>query len=321
MKGKIQMNFEKYTSYFKSSNGVNDIAYYIYTPKSGEIKGVVQLIHGMCEYLTRYEPFAEYLCERGYAVAGHDHLGHGASVNSSDELGFFAEKNGWRYLVKDMVTFSGMMKKHFDGKPFFAVGHSMGSLVLRTALAKYGYMYDGAVIMDTISAGFGLDAALAAIEAIGKVKGKRSRSKLIDRIMFGFSNARIKSPETQYDWICTDMDVVRAYAEDPECTFVFTTQAMYDLVMLVKYVSAADWSAKLDRTLPVLVMGGSEDPVGEYGKCPRELFNCLVNADVQDVELKLYDGLRHELLNEKGKEEIYGDIYSWLENHVEKGEV
>ncbi|MBQ8825533.1 MAG: lysophospholipase [Oscillospiraceae bacterium] len=315
------MGFEKITGYFKSSNGVNDIAYYVYTPKTGGIKGVVQLVHGMCEYLTRYEPFAEFLCDRGYAVTGHDHLGHGASVNSDEELGFFAEKNGWRYLVKDMVTLSGMMKKRFEGKPFFIIGHSMGSLVLRTALTKYSHIYDGAVIMDTISAGLGINAALAGIEAIGKLKGKRSRSRLIDGILFGFSNARLKTPETRYDWICTDMNVVRAYAEDPKCTFLFTTQAMYDLAMMVKYVSAADWSAKTDKALPVLVMGGSEDPVGEYGKYPKELFNCLVNSGAQDVEFKLYDGLRHELLNEVGKEEIFGDIYSWLESHVEKGVV
>ena len=315
------MDFNKFTGYFKSSNGINDIAYYVYTPKNGEVKGVVQLIHGMCEYLTRYEPFAEFLCSRGYAVAGHDHLGHGASVNNDEELGFFAEKNGWRFLVKDTVTLSGMMKKRFVGKPIFALGHSMGSRVLRTALGKYSYIYDGAVIMDTISAGIATDAGLAVIEAIGKVKGKRSRSKLIDKIMFGFSNARLESPETRYDWICTDMNVVRAYAEDPKCTFLFTTQAMYDLVMMVKYVSSADWTSKIDKSLPMFILGGSEDPVGEYGKCPKELFSCLVNTGARDVEFKLYDGLRHELLNEIGKEEIFGDIYSWLESHAEKGVV
>ena len=313
------MNFEKYTGYFKSSNGTNDTAYYLYLPKNGEIRGVVQFVHGMCEYLTRYEHFAEFLCSMGFAMAGHDHIGHGKSVNSSDELGFFAEKDGWRYLVKDTVRLTAMMKKRFEGKPFFIIGHSMGSLVLRTVMGKYSGIYDGAVIMDTISIGFGADAVLALIETISAVKGKRSRSKLLDDMMFGMSNARVEEPLTRYDWICTDRAVVDAYAEDPECTFIFTNQAMYDLVMLVKYVSAPDWSAKIEKDLPVLVLAGAEDPVGSYGKYPRELFECLVHSEVRDAEFKLYDNMRHEILNEKEKEEVFSDIAEWLESHIQKG--
>ena len=310
------MNFEKYTGYFKSSNGTNDAAYYVYTPKNGRIKAVIQLIHGMCEYLTRYEKFAEFLCERGFAVAGHDHIGHGASVNSSEELGFFAEKDGWRYLVKDTVRLTAMMKKRFAEVPYFAAGHSMGSLVLRTVMGRYSDIYDGVVIMDTVSVGFGTDALLAGIETVGLVSGKKSRSKLLDAVMFGMSNARIKSPETRYDWICTDKKVVYAYAEDPECTFIFTTQAIYDLVMMIKYTSAPDWSAKVNKELPVLVLAGSEDPVGGYGKYPRELFECLVNAELRDVEFKLYDGMRHEILNEQGKEKVFADIAEWAESRI-----
>lgn len=310
------MNYEKCTRYFKSSNGINDIAYYVYTPVNGEIKGIVQLAHGMCEYFKRYEDFVNFLCGKGYLVCGNDHLGHGASVNSRDELGFFAEKNGWRCLVSDMVKLTEIMKAKCGDMPYYIIGHSMGSLILRTALAKYSFMYDGAVIMDTVSINFGADAVLALIESVGKAQGKRSRSKLIDRIMFGMSNARIKNPKTQYDWICSDEKVVAEYAEDPECTFIFTVQAMYDLVMMIKYVSRKDWAAKLDADLPVLVLSGSEDPVGLYGKAPKEVFERLTAAGSDDVELKIYENMRHEVLNEKGKEEVYSDIAEWLEHHI-----
>lgn len=299
---------------------MNDTAYYIYMPKNGQIKGVVQFVHGMCEYLARYEHFAEFLCGQGFVMAGHDHIGHGKSVNSSDELGFFAEKDGWKCLVKDTVRFTSMLKKRFKGMPLFIIGHSMGSLVLRMIMGKYSYVYDGAVIMDTISIGFGTDAALAGIEAISAVTGKRSRSKLLDSMLFGMSNARIEDPLTRYDWMSTDAEVVKAYAEDPECTFIFTNQAMYDLVMMVKYVSAPDWSAKVEKTLPVLVLAGGEDPVGSYGKYPRELFECLVHGQMRDVEFKLYDGMRHEILNEIGKEKVFADIAEWLEGHIKEGD-
>lgn len=311
------MNFVKTEGFFKSSNGINDVAYYVYEPAEGTVRAVVQFIHGMCEYFLRYEHFAEYLCGMGIAVVGYDHIGHGKSVNSPDEYGFFAEKNGWRCLVKDMVVLSDMMKKRFCGKKYFIAGHSMGSLVLRTALGKYDRLCDGVIIMDTVSVGFGTDAALAAIEGITAMTGKRSRSKFIDKAMFGMSNARIKNPVTRYDWICTDEAVVMAYAEDPACTFIFTNQAMYDLVMMIKYVSAPDWISKFNKEMPVLIMGGTEDPVGEYGKCPKKFFECLVNADAADVELKIYEGMRHEILNEKDKEKVFADISEWLESHIE----
>ncbi len=310
------MNYEKSVCYFKSSNGINDIAYYVYTPVNSEIKGIVQIVHGMCEYFKRYEHFVNFLCGQGYLVCGHDHLGHGASVNSREELGFFAEKNGWRCLVSDMLKLTEIVKAKYGDYPFYIIGHSMGSLVLRTALAKHSYRYDGAVIMDTISIDFGLDAVLALIETISAAKGSRTRSKLIDRMMFGMSNSRIDKPKTQYDWICTDDEVVSAYAEDPDCTFIFTVQAMYDLVMMVKYVSRKDWAGKVDANLPVLVLGGSEDPVGKYGKCPKGVFDSLTASGSNDAELKIYPAMRHEILNEKGKEEVYADIAEWLEHRL-----
>lgn len=310
------MYFEKSTLYFRSSNGHNDVAWYLYSPINQKPKGIVQISHGMCEYLERYEDFIGFLCKEGYIVCGNDHIGHGRSVNSPDELGFFAEKNGWRYLVKDVLTLTAIMQQRYPSIPYFLLGHSMGSLIERTILAKYSDLYDGALIIGTLSISFGLDAVLALIESIGKTKGLHYRSKLLDRMMFGMSNIKIDEPETQYDWICSDMEVVREFAANPSCTFIFTDRGMYDLVMLVKYVSEKGWAEKISTELPIFVAGGAEDPIGQYGRYTREVFTKLVKAGVQDAELHIYPEMRHEILNEKGKIEVYRDILCWLNSNI-----
>lgn len=310
------MNYEKSTFYFKSSNGVNNVACYLYVPAQTAPKAVVQISHGMCEYLARYEDFISFLCGRGFIVCGNDHIGHGASVNTPDELGFFAENNGWRCLVKDVVTLSRCIQERYPDLPYFLLGHSMGSLIARTVIAKYSEIYDGALILGTLSLDFGADACLAMVEATAKLKGSHYRSKMLDKMMFGMSNIKIEEPQTEYDWICTDMDVVTRYAEDPNCTFIFTARAMYDLIMLVKYVSKRDWAEKISTNLPVYIAGGAEDPVGRYGKCLKEIFERLLKADMTDVELKIYEGMRHEILNEVNKAEVYDDILGWLEDHI-----
>lgn len=311
------MNFEKTTGFFKSSNGLYNTAYYIYTPVNEKARGVVQIVHGMCEYIARYEDFIDFLCGKGFIVCGNDHIGHGSSVNSEDDLGFFGDKNGWRYLVKDVVTLTRMMQERYASFPYYILGHSMGSLVVRTTLAKYSELYDGALILGTISLRFGADACLAVIESAAKIKGKRFRSKALDRMMFGMSNMKIENPVTDYDWVSSDRNVIDKYAADPYCTFIFTVQTMYDLVMLVKYVSTKDWAEKVADYLPVFIAGGSDDPVGRYGRCLTDLFKRMTDAGSEDAELHIYPGMRHEILNEVDKQEVYDDILDWLEEHME----
>lgn len=314
------MNCEKTFGFFRSSNEVNDVKYFVYTPVNCRPKAVVQLIHGMCEFSERYDDFADYLCSRGYIVCINDHIGHGDSVNNDDELGFFAEKNGWRYLVKDVLHLTKIMQEKYHSMPYFAIGHSMGSLVLRTILGKYSDIYDGAAIIGTISLDFGADACLAMIESVCRLRGPRFRSTMLNKMMFGMSNARIDNPETEYDWICTNMNIVRSYAENPKCTFIFTAQAMYDLVMMVKYVSAKDWSDKVRTDLPILIASGAEDPVGHYGKYPKDIFERLLKSGAEDIELKIYPEMRHEILNETEHLTPYNDICEWLDKHIGKAE-
>ena len=310
------MNYNKFSGYYKSNNGINDVKFFLYMPLKQSPKAILQIFHGMCEYVERYEEFIDFLCGEGYAVCGNDHIGHGGSVSSDDELGFFAEKNGWRCLVKDSIFLTRMMQDKFHSLPYFALGHSMGSLILRTILGKYSDIYDGVLLFGTISIDFGTDACLAMIEAAESVKGSHFRSKALNKLLFGMSNLKIDKTETEYDWISTDSSVARSFAENPKCTFIFTAQAMYDLVMMVKYVSTKEWAEKVRTDLPILISGGAYDPVGHYGKFPREVSARLIKAGVKNVELKIYDGMRHEILNEVDKMEVYKDTLDWLDEHI-----
>ena len=313
------MGFNKEYGYFDSTNGSDRIAYYVYTPEEGSVRAVLQIVHGMCEYCARYEDFIRYLCSNGIMVCCHDQLGHGNSVPDESKLGYFAPERGWHFLAKDTAKLTKIMKdKHPECRrlPYFILGHSMGSLVVRTALTRYGFMYDGAILLGTLNTSVGADGGLILTKTLCRLKGGTSRSPLIDQFVFGVANKKIENPVSEYSWLSHDDEVVLAYERDPLCNFHFTLRGYYDLMFLISYVAAKDWAGKLDRELPVIICSGAEDPIGSYGEDPKEVFDALNNAGSTDIELKIYKGARHELLNETNRTEVYTDLLEWLDNHI-----
>lgn len=307
------MSFYKFSGGYLSSDKKRTIAYYIYEPKC-EIKGVIQISHGMCEYIERYEEFADYLTDNGWLVCGNDHLGHGKSAASEEELGYFSEEKGWEHCVNDLHTLHGIIREKYGDYPYVLFGHSMGSFIARAYITRYGSKIDGAVLCGT-SAGFPkfIGTQLAIIDRVKKSEGELSRSKTINDIMFGAYTREIENSQSDFDWICSDSEVVSKYEKDKLCNFIFTVNGFENLVRVLGYVTADKWYASVRKDLPILLVAGKDDPVGSYGKGVYKVFEKLCNEGC-DVRMKLYGGMRHEIINEKGRKEPYKDVLSFAES-------
>lgn len=311
------MEYQKKVGRFPSQRSGEIVTYYVYVPAVEKPAGILQIAHGMCEYLERYEPFIEFMVERGWIVCGNDHLGHGRTASSQEKLGYMGGADGWRCMVKDMHTLTRRMQQLHPGLPYFLLAHSMGSFLGRAYLTQYGAELSGAIIMGT-SSGIGAlpsCAALALIRVLSLIKGDEYRSAALQKMVFGNYNQRIADPATDSDWISTDAEVVKKYTEDPLCTFTFTLSGFRNLLHVLSYVSSSSWAAQVPRDLPVFLVSGSEDPVGSYGAGPRLVARRLQRAGVRDVTLQLYPDWRHEPLNEVGRERVYQDLLDWLCRH------
>ncbi|MBR7185160.1 MAG: lysophospholipase [Clostridia bacterium] len=304
-------------SSYPSANGRDTVACYVWTPTDRPPCAVVQLSHGMQEYARRYAPLAEFLCTHGYAVAGNDHLGHGATAASADDLGFTGE-GGADAMIADVHTMTERLREQFPGLPIILLGHSMGSFIARNVAAAFGGDYAGMIFSGT--GGPEMPTGAGRMLARWRMfrRGERYRSQLIAKVAFGNYNRRYDAPVTKKSWISRDEAVVKAYMADPFCNYAFTARGWYDLFDLLGRVSARDWAAKLPADLPILLASGTMDPVGNFGRGVEEVYRRLEKAGVRDLTIKLYPDARHEILNETNRSEVYADMLAWLNAHVGK---
>ncbi|MBQ7063347.1 MAG: alpha/beta hydrolase [Firmicutes bacterium] len=314
------MNFLKKTDSFESTILGKQITYYIYLPlESIEYKGVLQIAHGMAEHLERYEPFIEYLTAHGYIVCGNDHLAHGRSVGSKDELGHIPGKEGWMALVQDLHQLYAIMHEQYPNLPYFLMGHSMGSFLARSYVTRYGKDLAGAIIMGTgLMDNATCTAGLGVMKTISLFKGKEYHSPMVQKLMFGSYLNRIQNPSSTNDWLSTVPGEVQKYDADEYCGFSFSLSGYANVVRLIQSVCAPEAIKGVPADLPVLVTSGEEDPVGHYGDDPRKLAEKLQQAGVKDVELLMYAGDRHEILNESNRQKVFEDILAWLDKHQEE---
>lgn len=272
---------------------------------------VLQIIHGMCEYIERYAAFAEYLNSFGIVVVGNDHIGHGKSVDSPKDYGYFGKEDGWKHFVEDVEQLRTIVKAEYPDIPYFIMGHSMGSFVCRSWLRMFGKGVDGAIIMGTAGANPAVGVGKTLAKLIRGVKGERHISKLITAMAFGSYNKQIPNAKTNNDWLSRDEEVVKKYISDPACRFTFTVSGYIDLFNLLTFIQG-DWYKEVPKDLPMLLVAGDADPVGAYGKGPAEVAEGLKEAGCEDVSLILYEGMRHEILNEFGKEAVMEDIKMFI---------
>ena len=299
--------------FYPSHDGETTIHACIWRPE-GEIKGVVQIIHGMCEYAERYAPFAEFLTSHGYLVCAEDHLGHGKSVAGEHNLGYFNRQRSTKIVLDDIRALSLAVKKQTAGKPYFVLGHSMGSFFCRKYISLYGAELDGAIIMGTgFKDAFTLGFALAAVRLNALFCGWHHRSKLIKKLAFGSYNKRFKPAKTENDWLSKDEDNVAAYEGDPLCGFPFTNNGYNILFSIIKDACSHRTIEAVSKNLPVYFVAGADDPVGDYGKGVNKAKKKFDEADIHSVSITLYEGARHEILNDFCKEQVQSDILAFIE--------
>jgi alpha-beta hydrolase superfamily lysophospholipase len=302
---------------FKSDEGT-DIYVYNWRPdEEAQIKGIVQIAHGMAETAARYERFAQALTDNGYMVYIHDHRGHGNTAKTIENLGYLAEKDGFKWLVEDVHKLSEIIKRENPALPLFLFGHSMGSFVTQRYIMLYGKELKGTVLSGSNGKQgpiLNIGAFLAKREA--KRNGRKTQSSKLDRLSFGSFNNAFKPNRTAFDWLSRDNDEVDKYIKDPFCGTVFTCGFFYDFLSGLKEIEKDENIALVPKDLPIFIFAGDKDPVGKNGKGIIRLFNTYKKFNIKDVTYKLYKDGRHEMLNESNRDEVMSDVINWLNHHI-----
>lgn len=304
---------------FLSSDKKNMIHAVRWIPERGEIKAILQITHGMVEYIERYEGFAEFLTKQGFLVTGHDHLGHGQSVSTKADLGYIQERNGSDFLIEDMHTLRRRIQKEYPDKPYFMLGHSMGSYMLRKYLTIHGDNLAGALIVGTGAAPDSVTKpGIALCKIIAKFRGWRYRSTFVQNITYGkpYKQFCLDGSIPENSWLTKDTEIVKKYYADPYCTFMFTLAAYRCLFEAVLYDNQLENTKKIPKNLPLILLSGEQDPVGDLGEGVKTVYEQFKTAGMKNVRYKLYKDDRHEILNETDKEQIYKDILTWCQEQL-----
>lgn len=299
--------------YYPSKDGRTKIHAIEWIPE-GEVSAVLQICHGMVEYIDRYDEFARFLNENGYYVVGHDHLGHGQSVVSEDKLGFFHESKGNACVIEDIHYLRKFTQKKYPDVPYFMLGHSMGSFLLRQYIGLYGNGLAGAIVMGTGSkSDFILAVGKLVCRISAFVKGWEYRSNLVNSMAFGGFNKKFAHETTGLNWLSRNPVNAQNYAKDPLCNFVFTVNAYYQMFCGIQAVNRQERNEEVPKTLPIFFVAGREDPVGNFGKSVENIYKNYKSCGIQDVSIKLYEKDRHEILNEVDRRIVFEDLLRWME--------
>lgn len=299
--------------YFDSRDRQNKIHAMKWIPDVEKPVCIFQIVHGMAEHIDRYDEFAGFLAGKGILVVGEDHLGHGKSVPEGGAYGYFCEHDADNVLVRDVHRLKKMMQEQYPGIPYLILGHSMGSFILRNYLFRYGSGVDGAVIVGT---GMQSKPTLFLARTVTAVQkafcGSKHVGKFVDKASFGSYNERFEPARTEFDWLSRESANVDRYLADPLCGFTFTLNGFATLFKLIYNCHDQEKIESMPKQLPLLLIAGAEDPVGNYGKSVEAVYRSYLEAGMQNVQMKLYEKDRHELLNETDRVSVYGDVYRWI---------
>ncbi|WP_321386996.1 alpha/beta hydrolase [uncultured Enterococcus sp.] len=302
------------STYCVSSDGQTELHLVYWEPKE-QPKAVVQLIHGMAEYIERYNEFAEYLTALGYLVVGHDHLGHGKSVNQDlPQHGYFGKGDTAQHVIDDIERVRARTAEDYPEMPYFMLGHSMGSFALRCYLQKYVVPLAGVVLMGSGTGSTVIPTALSITVGLNRLQPKKV-NHLLDDLAFGSFSKKFPEPG-RFNWLSKNQENVRNYEEDELTGFTFTNNGFHTLFQLIHGANRKGWSDDIPKELPILLISGEKDPVGGYGKGVRKLAKTLDTSGTKDLSMVLFTELRHELLFEVEKQQVFEKIGMWFNKRV-----
>lgn len=304
---------------FPSSDGKTQLHACLWIPDEKiKFRGVLQIAHGVAEHIGRYDDFARYLNEQGIVVAGHDHLGHGQSLPEGGTPVYFGEENGWTHAVDDIHGLHEILAKRFKRLPHLIMGHSMGSFLTRSYLIRYPGEKKAAILMGTgWQPGYMLTGGSLIAKRFYYKNGGSSTSNFVTELAFGGYNRAFAPNRTGFDWLSADPENVDRYIADPLCGADATVGLFRDMLGGIRFNQKPANLKKMDPSMPVLFISGEDDPVGAMGKGVKRSCAAFQKAGMQDVTIKLYAGLRHEILNEKPMQQtVYSDIHDWLSRYI-----
>ncbi|MBW7473120.1 lysophospholipase [Paenibacillus oenotherae] len=299
-------------SHYKLSD--DHVYVYKWEPDNGaEVLGIIQLVHGSCEHAGRYERFAQFLTSRGFVVYASDHRGHGLTAAVDGDLGYFGEWNGWSLMVDDLHQVTRLARQEHPQLQLIMLGHSMGSFLARHYAIRYTDELNGLILVGTAHH-VRVMLRVARFIANWEIRafGIRHRSKLLNRLSYESFNHRFQPSRTKQDWLSRNDAEVDLFRQDERCGFVFTAGAFRDMFHGLLFITDQNNINGTRADLPILLLSGKDDPVGSYGKMVKRAFNSYIKAGVSNVQVKLYEGMRHEILNEIDKETVYNDIVVWV---------
>ncbi len=297
-----------------SSDGIHTLKCTVYEPDARPC-GIFQVVHGMAEHIGRYEAFMETLCRNGWLVFGHDHLGHGFTAADDSELGYFGPKGGWKIVVRDVeVVHDAVVEQWGITFPYVLMGHSMGSFIVRIG-AEVAKSPDKLIVMGTggPNPAAGPGSVLARLVTV--FKDEKKPSPFLEKLMFkGYNERFAGEPDgDEFSWLSTDKNTRIRYIADKFSGFPFSAAGLYDLIQLVKKSGNKNLIALTSKTMPIFLVSGSEDPVGNYGAGVRQVYEMYKKSGA-DIRMKLYEGARHEILNDFCRDEVIEDILHFINN-------
>lgn len=298
---------------FKTKDGL-DIHTVRWLPdEDTDVRAVVQIAHGMAEHAARYDRFAQALCDAGFAVYANDHRGHGKTAGSLENVGYFADQNGFWLVIDDLGQLVNIAKDNHPDLPVFLLGHSMGSILARAFIFDSSAEIRGAILSGTVGdPGLLGKIGLLVAKLVSKVKGRRSPSPLLTKMSFKEFNKPFKPIRTEFDWLSRDEAEVDKYVADPFCGGVFSAGFRVDFLGGLNVLLDPESINRIPKDFSILLFSGDQDPCGDNTIGVKQVHDSYVKAGLEDVTCKFYEGGRHEMLNEVNRDEVYADVIAWM---------